>query len=76
MIQDKILHNLPEYIQETHGMSLKEYTDMIAREYIKALRESIEKKKNDPCWKGYAQLGTKKKNDKSVPNCVPTEKKD
>ena len=25
----------------------------------------------DPCWKDYKQLGTKKKNGKTVPNCVP-----
>jgi len=25
----------------------------------------------NPCWKGYRQLGTKMKNGKEVPNCVP-----
>jgi hypothetical protein len=25
----------------------------------------------DPCWKNYQQIGTKKKNNKQVPNCVP-----
>ncbi len=25
----------------------------------------------DPCWKGYKQLGTKKKKGRTVPNCVP-----
>ena len=25
----------------------------------------------DPCWKGYKQLGMKRKNKKEVPNCVP-----
>lgn len=29
--------------------------------------------KNDPCWKGYEMIGTKKKNGKEVPNCVPKE---
>lgn len=24
----------------------------------------------NPCWKGYKKLGYKKKNGKSVPNCV------
>lgn len=24
-----------------------------------------------PCWKGYEQIGTKRKNGKEVPNCVP-----
>lgn len=27
--------------------------------------------KNDPCWKGYKMVGSKKKNGKDVPNCVP-----
>jgi hypothetical protein len=26
---------------------------------------------NDPCWKGYKQIGMKDKNGKEVPNCVP-----
>jgi len=30
-----------------------------------------EKKKSDPCWKGYEQYGMKMKNGKKVPNCVP-----
>lgn len=29
--------------------------------------------KNDPCWKGYEMIGTKEKNGKDVPNCVPKE---
>jgi len=29
--------------------------------------------KNDPCWKGYEMIGTKNKNGKEVPNCVPKE---
>ena len=28
---------------------------------------------DNPCWKGYHPVGTKKKNGKTVPNCVPTE---
>jgi len=27
----------------------------------------------DPCWKGYKMVGTKKKDGKEVPNCVPRE---
>jgi hypothetical protein len=30
-------------------------------------------KDKDPCWKGYQQIGMKKKNGKKVPNCVPEE---
>jgi hypothetical protein len=32
----------------------------------------IRESKN-PCWKGYEQIGMKKKNGKEVPNCVPIE---
>jgi hypothetical protein len=28
-------------------------------------------KDEDPCWKGYKMVGSKKKNGKKVPNCVP-----
>ena len=27
--------------------------------------------KNDPCWKNYEMAGTKNKNGKTVPNCIP-----
>jgi hypothetical protein len=30
-------------------------------------------KMDDPCWKNYKMVGTKKKNGKTVPNCVPEE---
>lgn len=30
--------------------------------------------KNDPCWSGYHMVGTKNKNGKEVPNCVPGKK--
>ena len=33
------------------------------------------KKKNNPCWKGYQMIGTKKKGGRTVPNCVPKKKK-
>lgn len=28
---------------------------------------------DDPCWKGYHQIGTKEKSGRQVPNCVPLE---
>ena len=33
------------------------------------------KMKKNPCWKGYEMIGTKKKDGKKVPNCVPKKKK-
>ncbi len=44
--------------------------------YPKTLDIDEEKKKmkgEDPCWKGYEMVGTKKKGGKEVPNCVPKE---
>ena len=34
--------------------------------------EGLRDPKDNPCWKGYKPVGTKKKNGKTVPNCVPT----
>lgn len=36
--------------------------------------KSIDKSANNPCWKGYKQIGMKEKNGKQVPNCVPDKK--
>jgi len=33
----------------------------------------LDKDEDDPCWDGYVKLGTKMKNGKEVPNCVPKE---
>lgn len=34
-------------------------------------KQFLEKMDSDPCWKNYKMIGTKKKNGKTVPNCVP-----
>lgn len=38
--------------------------------------EEVEPMKDDPCWDGYRMLGTKQKNGRTVPNCIPVGKKD
>ena len=35
------------------------------------INEGLKDPKDNPCWKGYKPVGTKKKNGKTVPNCVP-----
>lgn len=35
--------------------------------------EDLVAEADDPCWKGYKQIGMKKKGGKQVPNCVPEE---
>jgi len=37
------------------------------------LSEGLRDPKDNPCWKGYKPVGTKKKGGKTVPNCVPKE---
>jgi hypothetical protein len=36
-------------------------------------KEGLRDSKDNPCWKGYKPVGTKKKGGKTVPNCVPKE---
>jgi hypothetical protein len=45
---------------------------------LQKLRKEEDKAGNlkDACWKGYEAIGTKKKNGKTVPNCVPESFKD
>ena len=43
----------------------------IQRKGYNILYKVTEEGKDDPCWKGYKQIGMKKKNGKQVPNCVP-----
>jgi hypothetical protein len=43
---------------------------------MKSFKEYFEEKKKAPrgvCWKGYKMVGSKKKNGKKVPNCVPVK---
>ncbi len=37
-------------------------------------KKSAKRDTEDPCWKGYEQVGSKKKDGKKVPNCVPEKK--
>jgi hypothetical protein len=48
---------------------LKEHKGIVA-EILKDIQEE------DPCWKGYTQVGMKDKGGKKVPNCVPSKGKE
>jgi hypothetical protein len=37
------------------------------------IAEGLKDPKDNPCWKGYHPVGTKKKAGRTVPNCVPNE---
>ncbi len=42
-------------------------------DYLQMIEEGLKDPKDNPCWKGYKPVGTKKKGGKTVPNCVPKE---
>jgi hypothetical protein len=51
------------------GLSFRDYLSLAeAKKKITA--------SEDPCWKGYKMVGTKKKGGREVPNCVPGKKGD
>jgi hypothetical protein len=56
---------------------LGEATDEQKAKFVELLSEAKESlKTTNPCWNGYKPVGTKKKNGKTVPNCVPDENVD
>ena len=52
----------------------KEFTyDELQKFFKREFLNEVEKAEDDPCWDGYVQLGTKDKDGKEVPNCVPID---
>ena len=54
-------------IEDMYGNPYFEFIDLINADPIKVITEE------DPCWKGYTQVGMKKKGGREVPNCVPSK---
>ena len=52
-------------IRDANGNPYVEFIDLIKSGTIE---------EENPCWKGYTQIGMKPKNGKEVPNCVPIKK--
>jgi hypothetical protein len=68
----------PDYIDIDKDGDKKEPMKKAAKDKKKKDSEVEEAGKmkgggDDPCWKGYKMVGTKKKNGKEVPNCVPRD---
>jgi len=40
------------------------------------IKEDLRNSKDNPCWRGYHPVGTKTKDGKTVPNCVPIDETD
>jgi hypothetical protein len=58
--------NESNIVRDANGNPYVEFVDLISAGSIK---------EENPCWKGYTQVGTKTKGGKQVPNCVPVKKK-
>jgi hypothetical protein len=63
--------------QIRHGISelakKRKQGGVASRGIDKNIGEGLKDPKDNPCWKGYKPVGTKKKGGKTVPNCVPKE---
>ena len=62
------------YGAQKEGVMQPNGTDKVGS--IKEVDKSTNKDLAKACWKGYTAVGTKKKNGKTVPNCVPEEVKE
>lgn len=67
------LKNLDTYVEANASV-----LDQLADEYLRNMGEDRSPGKidaeEDPCWKGYHMVGTKMKDGREVPNCVPGKK--
>ena len=70
--KQKDIESLKKLIKNPDPKRVKQYG---GTKYVDMLKKKLARleEDEDPCWKGYKQLGMKKKNGKDVPNCVPEE---
>jgi hypothetical protein len=73
------LDELPDYYAKLKKMETQKESSIIRdangnyyAEFIDIIRSGSIEEEN-PCWKGYTQVGMKMKNGKEVPNCVPSK---
>lgn len=59
----------PKYAKKNQDTADRAWERMSDKDVAEGLKDP----KDNPCWKGYKPVGTKKKNGKTVPNCVPKE---
>ena len=73
--QEKFNNQLKETAQSANE-ALPEVAKLVGNVSAFTKTESpLTKKYKNPCWKKYKMVGTKIKNGKRVPNCVPKKKK-
>jgi hypothetical protein len=64
------LNEKPDYYTKLKKVETTQNESAIVKNILDEAKKS-RKMKNDPCWKGYEMVGTKKKGNREVPNCVP-----
>ena len=71
--QGDVKHKKPADMSENIDYSQK--MDLLLKIAVlkDRISEGLRDPKDNPCWKGYKPVGTKKKAGKTVPNCVPKE---
>ena len=71
---DMDLHNVAEQLialsSEGRTLNMQDY-EAIVGDTLQERRKIKPKRKTDPCWSDYKQVGMKNKGGKQVPNCVP-----
>lgn len=72
---DMDLHNVAERLiamsSQGYTLSMDDYEAIVGGDTMSEARKIKPKRKTDPCWSDYKQVGMKKKGGKQVPNCVP-----
>jgi hypothetical protein len=73
------LDEKPDYYTKLKKMETQKESNIVRdvngnvyAEFIDIIKSGSIEEEN-PCWKGYTQVGMKKKNGKEVPNCVPSK---
>jgi hypothetical protein len=56
--------------EEGHTLNMDDYDEICNIHDVHEGKKIKAKKKTNPCWDGYQQIGMKKKSGKTVPNCV------
>lgn len=62
-------------MKDKHGKPTRKALALRKWNCHEAIGEDLRDPKDNPCWKGYKPVGTKKKSGKTVPNCVPKKHK-
>lgn len=68
MLEDNT--NIAEWVQSKITLA-EDYISTVANYMMSEIDEAKKMEGEDPCWDDYKMIGTKKKNGKEVPNCVP-----